>query len=62
MDKKFCDECKKEINTIKGDHFGLFIGSKNEYIEGQPYADCNDYDFCSLECLKKFVNKVGEHI
>lgn len=58
MNKKFCNVCKKEVD-MANDFFGIFINSQdNKYIPGQPYEDYSDFDFCSLECLKQFVDNL----
>ena len=60
--QKVCDYCKKVCDSIL---IGLYINKKLKdkpldetgYIEGQPYYDYNDFDFCSKECFTEFVNK-----
>lgn len=52
MEKKYCDECGKEIKEYGSSLYGStwkLWGIISSRTEG---------DFCSLECLKKFVEKL----
>ncbi len=58
VDKMLCDNCKKEI-----EHHGC-CGFGEQYILSDAW--CNQcggttWEFCSLKCLKEFVNKSKEN-
>ena len=51
MQKKICDECGKEIEEESSWYlFG--------YLEAPLTFEIIEKDFCSLECLHKFVEKL----
>lgn len=50
-DKKYCDKCGKEIIEYKG-----FSGSR--WTLWGSIANYYNADFCSIECLKKFFEKI----
>jgi len=53
MKKEICDECGKEIE----EHYGARIFGQRWHLWGIIGRDI-DGDFCSLKCLKKFVEKL----
>ena len=55
MEKQFCDECEKEIKE-----FGSSLFGSKWYLYGFFYNFYN-FDFCSLECLKKFIDNYARH-
>jgi len=54
ISKLICDECKREIeNPLLG--FELVVPEEIGELEG--CIDRVTYDFCSKECLVKWINK-----
>lgn len=59
---KICDECQKQCEkTLIGIYINKEIKFKEltetSYVEGEPYANYNDFDFCSRECFEKWYSK-----
>ena len=52
MDKKYCDECEKEIKE-----FGTTIYGSKWRLWGL-ISNKKEGDFCSIKCLKKFVERL----
>lgn len=52
MEKKYCDKCGKEITNNLGLHGMRFS------FWGTLYTGHISKDFCSVKCLKEFVNKL----
>jgi len=52
MEKKYCDECGKEIKH----DWKSFYGSRWTLWGLIPYGTSGD--LCSIKCLKKFVEKL----
>lgn len=54
LDKCLCDTCKKELDVSGACGFGANFTLRDAWC-----TECGgkSWDFCSLKCLKEFVNK-----
>ena len=51
--KLFCDTCGKDI-TSQGDIMNLGVFQP-------PALDSYTHEFCSIKCMKKFINKLDDN-